>query len=192
MEPLMNNPNLARLIATHLERYPHMDILDVYKLLHQAVFGPGQVIKNQKAAREWLERESDLFRSAVEQVLIESVHPEGAIVRLHLRPYLAEQGSLAQLLVAYAESSRTVQGKFDAMQDYWSSFEAILQQGKQFNGQFDPRNAALTGRVRAAENWSNSHHSPQYNHYYKPVYRVLLRELAESLLNRQGISFEIV
>lgn len=188
----MNNPNLAQLITTHLARYPHMDILDVYKLLHQAVFGPGQVIKNQKAAREWLERESGLLKPTAEQTLIESVHPQGEIVRLHLRPYLAEQGSLAQLLVAFAESSRTVQGKLDTMQDYWLSFEMMLQQGKYFNGHFDLRNAVLTGKVRAAENWSNSHHSPQYNHYYKPVYRVLLREQAESLLKRQGISFEIV
>jgi hypothetical protein len=192
MEPLMNNPNLAQLITTHLERYPHMDTLDVYKLLHQAVFGPGQVIKNQKAAREWLERESGLLKPAAEQVLVESVHPEDEIVRLHLRPYLAEQGSLAQLLVAYAESSWTVQGTFDMMRDYWSSFEAMLQHSKYFNGHFDPRNTLLTGKVRAEEKWSNSHHSPQYNHYYKPVYRVLLREQAESLLKRQGISFEIV
>jgi hypothetical protein len=188
----MPNSNLARLIATHHERYPHMDILDVYKLLHQAVFGTGQVIKNQKAAKEWLERESELLKPSGEQVLLESVHPEGEIVRLHLRPYIAEQGSLAQLLVAYAETSRAVQGNPDTMRDYWSLFESLLQPSAQFDGRFDLRSATLTGRVRAEERWSNSHHSPQYIHYYKPVYRVLLREQAETLLKRQGIAFEVV
>lgn len=190
----MNNASLTRLIATHLERYPRMELLDVYKLLHQAVFGPGQIIKNQKAAREWLERESELLKPSPEQTpqsLLESVHPEGKIVRLHLRPYLAEQGSLTQLLVAYAESSRAVQGSSNAMQDYWLSFETMVK-SNQFGGHFDPRMAALIGKVSADANWSNNHHSPTFIHYCKPVYRVLLYEQAEALLKRQGIAFEVI
>jgi hypothetical protein len=186
---VIDDARLAVLIAIHLERYPELEILDVYKLFHQAVFGPGQVIKNQKAAREWLERESELLRPTAEQALIESVHPEGRHVRLHLRPYLAEQGSLAQLLIAYAESSRSVEGNPETMQAYWSSFQTMIQNGK---FKFDPRTTALIGRVRGAEKWSNSHHSPIYNYYYKPAYRVLLRDQAEALLKRQGIVFKII
>jgi hypothetical protein len=186
---VINETKLAALITTHIERYPEMEILDVYKLCHQAVFGPGQVIKNQKAAREWLERESELLRPTADQVLVEKVHPEGTLVRLNLRPYLAEQGSLAQLLIAYTDSSRSVEGSPDAMQANWSSVQAMIQNG---NFRFDPRTTALIGRVRAAENWSNSHHSPAYNYYYKPAYRVIFREQAEALLKRQGIPYQIV
>jgi len=41
---------LAALITRHVQRYPEIDILDVYKLLHQAVFGPGHAIKKSESS----------------------------------------------------------------------------------------------------------------------------------------------
>jgi hypothetical protein len=55
----MTDEKVAALIRIHIQRYPAIDILDIYKLLHQAVFGPGHAITAVKAAREWLERETE-------------------------------------------------------------------------------------------------------------------------------------
>src|SRR5258705_13932064 len=100
---------VAALIQAHVQRYPEIDILDVYKLLHQAVFGPGHAIvnqKNQKSAREWLERESDLLKPTLDEPLVENIHPDSALVRLHLRPYLAANGKLNKLFDAFVQSSK--------------------------------------------------------------------------------------
>src|SRR5260221_12126626 len=97
---------LVALITAHVQRYTEIDVLDVYKLLHQAVFGPGHAITNQKAAREWLERESEILQPVAAEPLLESVHPEGSIVRLHLRPYLSVNGKLNKLLDALVHSSK--------------------------------------------------------------------------------------
>ncbi len=160
----MDDPlSLARqIITTHVQRYPEIDVLDVYKLLHQAVFGPGSVIKSQKAAREWLERESEILQPVAAEPLLESVHPEGSIVRLHLRPYLVLNGKLNKLLDTFVQSSKAVNG------------------------------INMTGRTRASQNWPASQHSPNYDFAYKPAYRVLTRTLAESLLKGQRLEIAVV
>ena len=60
----MSEERVVALIRTHLARYPQMQLADIYKLLHQAAFGPGHLIASKKAAREWLEHEAGRVSSA--------------------------------------------------------------------------------------------------------------------------------
>lgn len=180
---------VAALIQTHVQRYPGIEILDVYKLLHQAVFGPGHAIKSQRAAREWLERESELLTPDPAKPLVESVHPDGAIVRVHLQPYLAARGSLKALLDGFIQSSKVVAGDLAKMALWWSIFQKLIADGQPLAGRFDPRTVALIGRTRANEQWPASHHSPHFEQVYKPAYRVLTAEVAAEILRQQNIAF---
>ena len=56
----MSDERLIEMIRVHLGRYSEAGMLDVYKLLHQATFGPGHLITNRNSAREWLEQEAGL------------------------------------------------------------------------------------------------------------------------------------
>ncbi len=181
---------LARLVQTHLKRYPESELLDMYKLLHQGVFGPGHSIPDRKAAREWLDQEAGQ-QTPEPGLLIESVHPDDLIVRLHLRPYLAAKGSLPSLLEAYVKSGDTVKGAIETMAAWWAAFSALIASGGLITGRFEPRTAALMGRTRAAEHWPAMHHSPTFNRAYRPVYRVLTRERAQDLLRGQAIPFQL-
>ncbi len=186
----MIDERVAALVQTHVQRYPELDIADVYKLLHQGVFGPGHSIPNRKAAREWLEQEAKGQMPGA-GLLVESVHPEHEIVRLHLRPYLAANGDLGGLLEAYIKSGEAVQGSPSLMATWWETFGQMVAPGGALAGRFEARAVGLVGRTRASEHWAACHHSPVYNAHYKPVYRVLTREQAEELLHRQSIRFEI-
>jgi hypothetical protein len=188
----MANETLRTLINTHIERYPQLDILDIYRLLHQAEFGPGHALKNLKSVREWLERESEIIEADTSASMLESVHPEGSIVRLHLRPYLAAKADLGKLLQAYIESSKAVEGRTDRMKAAWEYFQSLVQVGGVLESRFDRRTVALIGRTRAAENWPASHHSPAFEQAYKPAYRVLTRSLAERLLDGQKITYTVL
>src|SRR5690242_20431952 len=100
---LMAVDKVGALIQTHAQRYPEIDILDIYKLLHQAVFGPGHALttsKNKNAAREWLDRESGLLQPGLNEPFVENIHPDGALVRVHLGPYMASHGKLDKLMDA--------------------------------------------------------------------------------------------
>ncbi len=188
----MSGEAIAALIRTHVSRYPALDILDVYKLLHQAVFGPGHAITNQRATREWLERESDLLIPSYDESLLENIHPQGQIVRVHLRPYLAARGSLEKLLEGYIRSSTAVQGDPEDMSAAWNVFQRMTENGGAFASRFPARTIALVGRTRASENWPASHHSPAYDQTYKPAYRVLTLSLAETLLKAQKITYSVI
>jgi len=183
---------LMALIKTHVQRYPEIDILDVYKLLHQAVFGPGHAIKNHKAAREWLERETEILQPAGAEPLLESVHPDGAIVRLHLRTYLALKGKLNKLLDAFIESSKMNSGSAATMAMDWGIFEQMIVPDGELAGRFNPRTVTLTGQTRASQNWPASQHSPNFEFAYRPAYRVLTSPLAEALLRAQRFDFTVV
>ncbi len=183
----MSNEPIAALILTHVQRYAEIDILDIYKLLHQAVFGPGHAVKNVKPAREWLERESEILQPGPVQPLLENIHPQQALVRVHLRPYLALKGSLGKLLDGFVESSKTVHGDTKTMAAWWKIFEDMANPGGSLAGRFDTRQIALIGRSRLSENWPASHHSPAFQVAYKPAYRVLTRSLAEAMLRVQKL-----
>ncbi len=180
---------VASLILRHLERYPLSGIEDVYKLLHHGAFGPGHAITNRKVAREWLERDWNGLSEESGMVLVESVHPSGEVVRLHLRPYRDAGGDLRKLLDAFIASAGEYPGNPELMISWWAIFEELTR--GPLADRFDARLAALIGRTRAREGWPATHHSPTYEKAYKPAYRVLSRTRAEELLASQGIPWEL-
>jgi hypothetical protein len=185
----MDDGAVEALIQAHVQRYPEADILDVYKLLHQGVFGPGHAITNQRAARDWLERESATLRPQPGDSLVENIHPAGKMVRLHLRPYLQAQGDLRKLLDGFLRSSREVQGDLAQMAAWWALFQRLTEEGGALAARFANRTVALVGRTRAAEKWPASHHSPAFERAYHPAYRVLTASIAQEILGAQRMPF---
>ncbi len=189
---MSNDDRLLDLIQTHIQRYPASEIMDVYKLLHQATFGPGHLIASKKNAREWLEREAELLTPSAREPLVERIHPDGDIVRVHLRPYLARGAKLKLLLDAFVRSAGQVQGDLDLMARRWSFFVGKCHADGALAGRFDVEGALLFGRIRARENWPAMHHSPAYVAAYKPYYRVLTRTEAADLCGQIRVPFEMV
>jgi hypothetical protein len=188
----MNDERLHALIQMHMARYPQFEVMDVYKLLHQATFGPGHLIASKKAAREWLDSECEQLTPSTDEPLNESIHPDGLIVRLHLRPYLAHEGKTKLLLEALIRSAEQVQGDQDLMARRWALFEEGCQPGGVYAARFDPQEVRLFGRTRRQEQWPAMHHSPAYQTAYQPHYRVLTRTEAEALCAKIGQVFEVV
>ncbi len=185
----MSHEHVSALIHTHLARYAALEIADVYKLLHQATFGPGHLITNKKIAREWLDH--DLERSAprTDDPLVENIHPEGALMRLHLRPYVALGGRVKPLLDAFVRSAEQVAGDPALMAQRWAWFEQDCRAGMFGPGRWDVRELELFGQVRHAEKWPAVHHSPAFVRAFYPSYRVLTRAEASSLCRALGQPF---
>ncbi|PJF36571.1 MAG: hypothetical protein CUN49_04740 [Candidatus Thermofonsia Clade 1 bacterium] len=188
----MTDEAVAALILRHVQRYVAMDILDVYKLLHQGVFGAGHAISNQRAAREWLEKECAKLTPNAAEPLIESVHPNDEIVRVNLRPYLARHGSLKKLLDAFIHSAAQPRGDPETMAHWWEIFHSLTLPNKPLANRFAERTVALIGRTRAAEKWSATQHSPPYDQTHKPAYRVLDLATALELAQSQKMDTRIV
>jgi hypothetical protein len=187
----MASEQLLALLAGHLGRTPVMGVPDVYKLLHQGVFGQGHPVPNRKAAREWLEQEANLVEPGLTVPLLESVHPDGALVRVNVRPFLALDGKLPALLDAYVRSGDFIHGDEQTIADLWDSFCQMISAGLLEN-RFSLRDALLLKKVRQTDHWAAVHHTPSYIQHYKPVYRVVTAELAEVLCRDQRLPFKIV
>lgn len=187
----MSEQQVATLIRAHLQRYSEIDIMDIYRMLHQAVFGPGKKITAVNAERDYLGREIEMLRPDSTALLVENIHPEGLIVRLHLRPYLAVRGDMDTLLSAFIATSEKVRGSENTMAAWWGIFQHMTQPGEILANRFDTRTVSLIGRTRASERWSAAHHSPPFLQTYKPAYRVLTRQIADELLSGQGITARV-
>ncbi|MCU0233750.1 MAG: hypothetical protein MUE90_06950, partial [Thermoanaerobaculales bacterium] len=83
----------------HLRSHPLAGAEDLYKLLHQSVFGPGHAIPNREAARTYLERElAGLAASLAEEPACEALGGDPPLVRVNLRPFAAAGGDPEALL----------------------------------------------------------------------------------------------
>jgi|SRR5690606_13158535 hypothetical protein len=187
----MGDDRLAALIQTHVARYPASGVADIYKLLHQATFGPGHAVASKKAAREWLEQEAGKVGEPLGEPLIESAHPEGHIVRVHLRPYLAQGGKLDWLLDAFVRSAEMVAGAPELMGARWRAFAELCRGDGPLAGEFPLRELELFGAARAAERWPAVQHSPAFIEAYRPYYRVLVAGEASALCERLGVPFSV-
>jgi hypothetical protein len=184
----MSQDLVRQLIHTHITRYPEMRISDVYKLLHQATFGSSEAVSKRASTQEWLEHELKIYPPNPAETLIESVSPDGSLVRLHLRAYKGLGGKMRPLLDAVMRSAEIVQGSPEIMARRWIVFSAMAEENLFDPETIPPREVSLFGKVYAARQWAVVAHSPQFIRTYKPAYRVLTRDEAEKLCKGQGIA----
>lgn len=178
--------DFATLIRVHLDRYPIMNWVDVYKLLHQATFGVGHKVARQQDEREWLEHDFKVNSPNANEMLIEVISPDERWLRLHLRPYMAAGGGLEPLLEAYSRSALVRQGSADQMAERWAAFEEMVAQGS--NDQWPLWEVRLFGRMQRDQKWPAVQHSPAFFQAYDPIYRIMTAEDAHQLCERQRIT----
>jgi hypothetical protein len=177
---------LAEILDWHRDRYPQLGAADLYKLLHQGVYGPGHLITDPASAREYLLREhaalsglSDASdRSAgpslnpdPRSLIPEPIAPDSRFVRINLRGL--DEAAVERLLAALLESAREVPTDHGLMRER-------LLGTMEWTWQRLPRATAELGKMLA---WNEPlgfparHHSAEYQLAYAPAYRVVKTSL---------------
>jgi hypothetical protein len=163
---------LDRLLDTHLLRYPLLQAADVYKLLHQSVFGPGHIISSAAAARQYLVEELSQL-AATGEAEVEGIDPAGLLVRVNLRPLAGRDGVVDRLVDALVRSARLVRGSTDEMSH---RLAAALDWCRERLPAGTDELTKLSAEA-GASGFPARHHSSVYLEHYRPAYRVVLREL---------------
>lgn len=178
VEPPWITETLAAL-DTHLARHPAAEADDVYKLLHQAVMGPGHAIGDPVSAHRWLDREiATLERSDHDEPLCEAIGGDPAMVRIHLRPFVArglDPDELSEAFIATAAGMPPSSPERLGLV-VRAAVEHLRSTGK-------AARAEALGRLRArlsARGFPAIHHSQTFRDAYAPSYRVVRRGLAEA------------
>ena len=173
---------LGRILLAHLARYPLMQPVDLYKLLHQAAMGSEHAAPDEMTARPWLEREIRNLGEGPGDPLIDPIAPGGEIVRVHLRPYLAAGYEPERLLHALLRTGREHRGSTERLAE-WGQVAAQMAEAGWLP--FGPELRELL-QERAAQGYGAAHHSRQYVESYRPAYRVVTAAFLPSTLQQRG------
>ncbi len=156
------------ILREHFARYPSMQIQDVYKLIHQGVLGSEHAISSPESARQWLERELVEMGEGPKESVMDPISEDGQIVRVHLRPFVAQRGSPETLLEAFIRTANEYRGEAQTLKDNW---KVAVKTGKYPVVEMDDFIQSVE-----AQGYPAVHHSPEYERLYRPAYRVVCRK----------------
>ena len=167
---------VSQLLSAHLERYPAMQLDDIYKLLHQAALGPGHAVDNPAAARKRLDEELAALGEAPDELLQDVISPDGRLGRVHLRPYLASGGDPDALHRAFVETANSYPASLDKLAKFCGCLGDLAAAG----GIPFAREEVLAyfGKI-ARDGYPVVHHSEAFRHAYHPAYRVIAVDLLQ-------------
>ena len=162
--------------GAHLDNHPLAGAEDLYKFLHQAVYGPGHAIPNREVAVAWLEREIEGLGPPLEgESSCEALGGEPPLVRVNLRPFVARGGDAGLLLDAFVASANSERGSSRRMKTVLSLAVSYVQCAGR--GELAPELKTLSAEL-AEKDYPAIHHSEAYREAYDPAYRVVDEALA--------------
>ena len=162
--------------GAHLDDHPLAGAEDLYKFLHQAVYGPGHAIPDREVAGKWFEKETEGLGPPLDnERQCESLGGEPPLVRVNLRPFIANGSEAGPLVDAFVASANRERGNSDRMQVVLSLAASYVQCAGR--GELAPELKELSADL-AAEDYPAIHHSETYSEAYHPAYRVIEEALA--------------
>ena len=172
--PTAGNAGFSEIVMLHLERYAALEIQDLYKLAYQAAMGSEHGVPDPEAARRWLERElAELGPDGKGPVTV-PLSPDGRLVRVELRAFVARGGDSRRLLEAFVSTAGRFTAATDRLERYWNEIEALVAAGEL---PFASTDLEIFFAGMRAEGFPPVRHSPHYRELYRPAYRVVLLEL---------------
>jgi len=171
---------LANLVLSHRQLRPRLEVQDVYKMLHQGVFGVGHIVKHGSHALECLRRELDNLdlRQQRNEQLVENSSAEGLMVRVNLRPFRRQGLSAEKLFDAMCHSAERNRGSRRELLAQWRTFMKLVETGTL---DFDPSALRRFDRFIAGHRYPVLHHSKEYARLYNPSYRVVEASMVDEI-----------
>ena len=167
---------VGQLLSAHLERYPAMQLADIYKLLHQAALGPGHAVDNPAAARKRLEQETAALVDGHVEPPLDIISPDGRLGRIHLRTYMAAGGNLDALHRAFVETANGYPASPDKLAKFCGCLGDLAAAG---GIPFAPEAVLAYFERIARDGYPAVHHSEEFRNAYHPAYRVVAVDLLQ-------------
>ena len=156
-----------------LKSKPMSDDQDIYKLIHQACYGPAHIISDISASERYLTKEYSETRRDKKGTLYEPITPGGNIGRLNLGVAKKMRLDVSVIFDVLKTSANEFVEDENFMNIWFLAREIMNQQST--NEKLDE--LAMKPEPPAV------HHSMLYKTAYKPAYRVVLLEVLNRKLN---------
>lgn len=176
--------SVKTLLQYQRQLHPDMDARDVYKLLYQAAYGVEHLLTDTAGVKAYLMEE--LARTdddSLREPLLERIAPDGAMVRVNLRPLKRLNFPADSLVKAmFASAAETIAGA-GMLKKWWNEYMVLIHD-RQIPS--PPDLARWTGMMEKGE-IGPAHHSARYVEANRPAYRVVRRDIMLPMLNNSGI-----
>jgi len=170
-------------IGAHVERYSLMEPADLYKLLHQGATGSEHAVESEEAAGRWLARELASLGHGPDEPMVDTIAPEGTMVRIHLRPFLAADGDQEALLAAFVE---TANSEATAGSGIICALETARDMARDGLLPWDSDALSAFFERMGEAAYPAVHHSDAFTTRYRPAYRVVAGTLLGDVLPRDS------
>ena len=162
--------DLAELIDYHLRLHEGVEVRDIYKLLHQSVFGPehlGEGVTIDAIAVEMQEAEEVDF----DEPLIEPISVDGEACRINLR--LAKKQDIPAQLISQAtfRSAPAFPVNTARLDILWREFRDSLEK---LSVEYSLTDYEEISNLAGEKGFPPLHHSDRYRNLNRPAYRVLM------------------
>ncbi len=177
-EATAGTANAVQALAFDIAGHPEVEAVDLYKFLHQAMFGPGHAVPDAAQAAEALQSElADLGPPVEGETWCDTLGGDPMQVRVNLRPFVANgfsNDALAEAFVATASAVRADPQQMGIALDLvvqWLQTDGRKELGQDLH--------ALAESM-AKEGYPPVHHSAAYRQAYQPAYRVIEAPIAST------------
>jgi hypothetical protein len=161
---------ISNLTSQHIARYPNLELIDLYKLLHQSALGASHA----SAADDILEKEFNLEWDNLTGVHVEPaidpISPDGKIARIHLRSYLSQDYSKDDLLMAFIRTANAHNGSQEKLKKFCNCLRD-LSKAKQLP--FNPEDTEAFLNDVENKDYPTLRHSNIFKKEYEPNYRIV-------------------
>lgn len=173
LQKVDNTISIRNLLLKEITKYPDMEIQDIYKFLHQAAMGSEHAVKDTSAVRKWMENEIANLDWNHSEELIDTLSPDGRIVRVNLRPYLKAGHDPEKLLNAFVKTANEFKGDKSILENYIAVVLEMIDKGEI---DFSNEEAKKFFIEQKQKGYSAVHHSKKYAELYSPAYRVVAKK----------------
>jgi hypothetical protein len=173
---------LFNLVISHLNRYPYMEVQDVYTLIYQGAMGAGYYSADVDGFEERLIKEFEETKEDEKKPLWETIRPDGELVRVHMSALKARGGQPQALSTLCLWTASIFQGDEQDLMDGWTTFWHVCR-GNRLS-KFPEVEIAEFDEWIKKNKYPSTHHSVVFRKAYDSHYRLVRREFLNILMDQ--------
>jgi hypothetical protein len=180
-------------VNRQLKEYPESTLKDLYKSFFQDRFGPGHIITDTSAVKDYLLRELDAC-TIISGEMIEPTGWQHNFYRVNLGAVKNNLIPYEILLSAFIRSANEVEPvTVEEWRKEWTQIETVIRAMNLTLTDYETDHRDIDSRLQKGN--FVGHHSKAYNKAYNPHYRIISRKILEEeilpLLKSNQTSIEV-
>ena len=174
-----SQPEVFNLIFSHLNRYPLLQIQDIYKLMYQGAIGHDPY--NGQREFDCMDTSFETIPPDQDMPLWENIDPGGNLVRLHIAAYRARNRDCQALAAVSAWTKSAFQGSQKNLIEGWNTFVKSFVEKNIIK--VDSFSVNSFSRWLSENKYPPVHHSRIFLENYHPAYCIVVREFLQILMD---------